>query len=75
MKHLISLEDNGQDFLQFVVENNVVIESIPFQTSVWKGMYIPVENLKVGELCLVHNPPHINFGALKHKVEKIEVVE
>ena len=71
-KHIIHFEDNGQDFLQFTVENGVVTEAKPFQTDIWKGAYIPVDALEIGKHCLIHHPPHIVYGALIHKVAKIE---
>ena len=74
-KHIIHLEDNGQDFLQLVVEDGIVTEAKPFQTDIWKGASIPVDFIEVGEPCPIHHPPHINYGYLKHKVEKIEVLE
>lgn len=75
----ITLEDNGQDFLElYVSESGEVVDAKPFQGSIWRGAYIPVdieEVVKVGDLCPIHNPPHITFGWLKHKIEKIEQVE
>lgn len=74
-KHIIHFEDNGQDFLQFIVENDKVVEAKPFQSKIWEGASIPVEIVIVGERCPIHHPPHINFGYLKHKVEKIEIID
>lgn len=75
LKQIIHFEDNGQDFLQFIVEDDIVVEAKPFQTDIWKGAYIPVYNVNVGEPCPIHHPPHINYGYLKHNVEKIETIE
>ncbi len=72
MKHLIELEDNGQDFLLIHVEDNFIIKTEPFQTDIWEGSYVPIEDVKVGEEMPIHKPPHINFGYLKHKVESIK---
>lgn len=75
----ITLEDNGQDFLElYVAKSGEVVDAKPFQGSIWRGAYIPADNedlVKVGDLCPIHNPPHIIFGWLKHKIEKIEQVE
>lgn len=69
----ITLEDNGQDFLEFVCDDiGKIVETHPFQGSIWDGGYIPLEICKVGDLCPIHNPPHIEFGYLKHKIENIE---
>lgn len=75
----ITLEDNGQDFLELYVDKaGCVIDIKPFQCSIWAGAYVPVDIedlVKIGDLCPIHNPPHITFGWLKHRVEKIEQVE
>lgn len=75
----ITLEDNGQDFLElYVSESGEVVDAKPFQGSIWRGAYIPVDNkdmVKIGDPCPIHNPPHIIYGWLKHKIEKIEQVD
>lgn len=75
----ITLEDNGQDFLAlFVDKAGKVIDAKPFQGTIWEGAYIPVGDkdlVKVGAECPIHNSPHIMFGFLKHKIEKIEQVD
>ena len=75
----ITLEDNGQDFLELYVDKaGRVIDAKPFQGSIWRGAYIPVDNknmVKIGDQCPIHNPPHIIYGWLKHKIEKIEQIE
>jgi len=74
----ITLEDKGQDLLELYVNDECeVVAAGPFGSS-WVGATIPVTiegMVKVGELCPIHNPPHINFGLLKYKVESIERVE
>ena len=76
MKTKITIEDNGQDFLEFICdENGKIIETLPFQGDIWNGGYIPIVDgsmVKVGENCPIHKPPHIRFGFLTHKIEKIE---
>lgn len=46
---VIHFEDQGQDFLRFVVRRMEVVESIPFQTRMWAGMRL-LKVPKVGEL-------------------------
>lgn len=68
----IELEDNGQDFLSFTTdENGTIIKTEPFQGEVWNGGYIPVLAQFEGEPCMMHKPPHIERGFLKHRVTKI----
>lgn len=75
----ITLEDNGQDFLElYVSESGEVVDAKPFQGSIWRGAYIPVDNkdmVKIGDQCPIHNPPHIIYGWLKHKIVGIEQVD
>lgn len=75
----ITLEDNGQDFRELYVDKTgKVIDAKPFQGSIWRGAYIPVDvksMVKIGDQCPIHNPPYITFGWLEHKIEKIEQVE
>lgn len=68
----IELEDNGQDFLSFTTDAiGTIIKTEPFQGEVWNGGYIPVLAQLEGKLCMMHKPPHYNYGFLKHKVTKI----
>ena len=75
--YIIELEDNGQDFLEFTTDGiGTIIQTKPFQGSVWNGGYIPVMSQLEGEFCMMHKPPEFNYGFLKHKVAKItELVE
>jgi len=68
----IELEDNGQDFLSFTTDEiGTIIKTEPFQGEAWNGGYIPVFSQEEGELCMMHKPPHIVRGFLKHRVTKI----
>lgn len=71
----IYLEDKGQDFLKFTCdEDGIIVKTEPFQNILWDGGVIPVhddEMVKVGELCPIHKPPHINFGFLKYRIIEI----
>lgn len=76
----IGLEDKGQDFLYLYVDTvtRKVIDTKPFQKSAWVDALIPIDDktmFKVGKLCPIHHPPHIKFGFLNYKIEKIELVE
>lgn len=73
----ISLEDKGQDFLSLYVDKDTgkVVDAQPFQRDHWRGAIIPITEetmFRVGELCPIHHPPHIVFGFLNYKIEKIE---
>ncbi len=69
----VTLEDNGQDFLEFITDDDgIIIEARPFGTPVWEGGVIPLGFQKLNDNCMIHKPPTIIFGFLKHKVVKIE---
>lgn len=76
----ITLEDVGQDFLEMYVseETGQIIDVKPYGAHIWKGAYVPLgvgEMVAVGEYFPIHNPPHIMYGYLKYKIEKIEQIE
>lgn len=68
----IQLEDKGQDFLELITDTHGnILEAKPFQTEVWKGGFIPVESQQIGEPCMMHKPPHFNYGYLNYNVINI----
>ena len=74
--YLIELEDNGQDFLKFTTDiDGNIIKTEPFQGDIWNGGYIPIESQLENELCMMHNPPNIEYGHLKHKVINITALK
>lgn len=69
----ITLEDKGQDILWFRVnEAGIVEEAGPFQNELWKGAYIPIWGCRAGQLCPIHQYPHIIQGFLKYKIVSIQ---
>lgn len=69
----ITLEDKGQDFLYFITDENGIVQSAePRQNEVWKGASIPIEQQEVGDFCMIHHPPMIEYDYLKYKVVSIE---
>lgn len=44
----VTFEDNGQDFLEWDIENGVVTGCRPFQGSVWGGARVSNKTFKVG---------------------------
>lgn len=72
----ITLEDRGQDFTTlYTDEQGIVTDVQPFQAHIWRGAIIPVydtEMFRVGERLPIHHPPHIEYGFLRYKIQKIE---
>ena len=75
MNTIITLEDKGQDALQFIIENNIVSKTLPFQTEIWKDAYVPIEDCEIGKEMPIHKPPHLNFTYLKYKIINIQTVD
>jgi hypothetical protein len=72
MPYKIELEDKGQDLLRFITDDNGFVEDAqPFHASLYIGTYIPLDSLVIGEPCMIHHPPRIEFGALKYNVESV----
>lgn len=68
----IDLEDLGQDLLTiFTDENGIILETEPFHSELYKGGYIPLTSIQIGEQCMIHHPPNINYGFLKYKITNI----
>lgn len=74
----ITLEDRGQDFtILYTNEDGIVIDAQPFQSEIWHGAIIPVNNLclfEVGQPLPIHHPPHIIYGFLKYRIAEIEYI-
>lgn len=69
----ITLEDKGQDFTKLITDKDgIVFKAEPYQTELWKGALIPISQQKIGELCMIHHLPHIEYGYLKYKVLDIK---
>lgn len=77
-KTKITLEDNGQDLLWLLCdEYGTVVNAGPFQSTIWSDATIPIWDnklVRVGEPCPIHTGM-IMQGYLKHKIEKIEIIE
>ena len=65
----ITLEDLGQDCLEFYVDEiGRVVDVQPFRYTIWRGAYIPIcdkSMMQVGKPCPIHNPPYLEYQFLK----------
>lgn len=74
----IYFEDNGQDFLEWDInDDGVVVESRPFQSNIWKNTVV-LENLDEGKCPVIISPrcgraQFIYKGVIRHKVVRIAV--
>ena len=75
----ITLEDCGQDFTTlYTDENGMVVDVQPYQADIWRGAMIPVNDpglIEVGQPLPIHHPPHIMWGFLRYRIQKIEHIE
>lgn len=53
MKQTIFLEDHGQDFTEWDIENGVVVGCRPFQGWLWNGTIVENTNIKPGDILLI----------------------
>ena len=66
----IILEDHGQDFLEWIVKDGIVISCTPFQSQVWVGTQIHNTNIQKGDILNITT----KFGSkstLNYPVEEI----
>lgn len=66
----IFFEDNGQDFLEWDIdENGLVIDSRPFQATVWCGLILDIGSLVIGGFPTFNRDGTAKY--IKHRIEKI----
>ncbi|MEG0868416.1 MAG: hypothetical protein RSD49_18285 [Hafnia sp.] len=70
----ITFEDRGQDFIDWYIRNDVVIDCQPHQGKVWVGSKIqgPLQIGKHPKISARHSPEHVN--ELNYKVESLTVL-
>ena len=68
----VYFEDDGQDFLEWDIQDGKVVDCRPFQGWVWNGTQVTSTDIRKGTILNVV----LKEGAvttLKHKVEKVVV--
>lgn len=70
----IHFEDNGQDFLFWVInEKGLVVDSQPFQASVWRGFEVDMSIMEAGKPLVVFPSYDLDNGTvLKHLVKEVK---
>lgn len=74
----IHLEDKGQDFLNFEVDETqplLQVQNANLQGSVWNGMWVLNLFLEPGDYPQLSKSPNDEVITLKYKVESIEEIE
>lgn len=65
----IVFKDEGQDFLEWDIVDNQVIQSRPFQSQMWQETYCDPANLNPGDLLPVVLGGDFTF--IKHPIKEI----
>lgn len=52
----VYLEDHGQDFLEWDIEDGMVVDCRPFQGWLWKGMKVHNTNIQPGDILEITSP-------------------
>ena len=73
-KYIIEFHDFGQDFLTwFIDERGYVLDSQPFQRSVWAGRFTIPQNAKVGEKLAIWTgkESYVNYPIKSIKIKSL----
>lgn len=70
----ITLEDNGQDFLEWYVKDGIVIDCQPFQGSAWVGCTVINDKPRKGSVLSIYQLLGETRYNLNHKVAKVETL-
>jgi hypothetical protein len=70
---IITFKDHGQDFLEWELdEKGVVVESRPFQTSIWAGnVILDYKRLEVGDLVHYFSKEDGQLNTINYPIESI----
>lgn len=75
MKYEIILEDKGQDLHRITTDADGKVIDVGISNYPIDNAYIPILQLRIGDLCKIHNPPYINHGYLNYKVVEINTTD
>ncbi len=77
-KYKITFEDEGQDFLEwFIDKDGFVLDSKPFQRSVWAGKHTVPDFVQVGDLLPIFMEERKGkdcFSTVNYPIKKIEII-
>ena len=71
MKQTVYLEDRGQDFLEWDIEDGVVVGCRPFQAWSWKGTKVHNESIQPGDILSITPPVTGVLTTLNYPVERV----
>ena len=71
MRITVYLEDHGQDFLEWDIEDGVVVGCRPFHWWMWKGTKVHNTDIRPGDVLVITAPGSERRTTLKHRVERV----
>ena len=76
-KYKITFEDDGQDFLEwFIDKDGYVLDSQPFQRSIWAGKWTSPDFVNIGDnlpIFMEERKGKDCFSYVNHPIKKIEI--
>ncbi|MBA7623088.1 hypothetical protein ES703_30480 [subsurface metagenome] len=67
----VYLEDHGQDFLEWDIEDGTVVDCRPFQGWLWKGMKVHNTDIQPGDILQITTTDGAEM-TLKYPVERVK---
>lgn len=67
---IIFLEDQGQDFLEWDIEDGIVVGCRPFQSWLWNGTKVHNATIQPGDILEI-TPPSSERTTLNYPVERV----
>ena len=71
----VYLEDGGQDFLEWDIEDGVVVDCRPFQAWLWIGTRVYNEEIKPGDFLTISKLPDTSPTKLRYLVKEVQEIK
>ena len=69
----VYFDDQGQDFLEWDIQDGVVVGCRPFQEWLWKGTKVYNTDIKPGDYLQIDSPD-VGQTNIKYPVERVEEI-
>jgi hypothetical protein len=69
----VYFDDHGQDFLEWDIQDGVVVGCHPFQGWLWNGTKVYNEDIKPGDYLQIESPG-VGRTSIKYPVERVEEI-
>ncbi len=68
----VEFEDHGQDFLEWDIQDGVVVDCRPYQGWLWKGTKVHNTSIKAGDILDI-TTSELGRTTLKYPIAKVRV--